>query len=81
MIHAAGNYWKHSPEWHVWMDELDTRSQKTIDRLISHDGVAWYPLSDALAELCDKEELSLSSCIPYLEQWRYAVHQELKKCV
>lgn len=79
VVHAAGNYWKHSPEWHIWMDGLDDRSQKTIDRLVSHDGPAWYVLSKVLAELCNGEELSLLSCIPYLEKWRYTVHQKLQE--
>jgi hypothetical protein len=77
IVHAAGNYWKHSPEWHIWMDKLDDRSQKTIDRLVSHNGHAWYVLSEVLAELCNGEELSLLNCIPYLEKWRYAIHQNL----
>lgn len=81
LLHAAGNYWKHSPEWHIWMDELDDRSQKTIDRLVSHDGPAEYLLSEFLAELCNGEELSLQSCIPYLEKWRYAVHLKLEENV
>lgn len=77
IVHAAGNYWKHSPEWHIWMDELDDRSRKTIDRLICRDGPARYVLSEVLAGLCNGEELSLLCCIPYLEKWRYAVHQKL----
>ncbi|MCF6325402.1 MAG: hypothetical protein L3J89_13965 [Gammaproteobacteria bacterium] len=81
VVHAAGNYWKHSPEWHIWMDELDDRSQKTVDRLVSHDGHAWYVLSDVLHELCNEKELSLCSCIPHLEKWRFAVHQKLQKNV
>jgi hypothetical protein len=79
IVHAAGNYWKHSPEWHIRMDKLDDRSQKTIDRLASHDGPSSYVLSEVLAELCHGEELSLVSCIPYLEEWRYAIHQNLHK--
>ncbi|MDA8154179.1 MAG: hypothetical protein M0003_15945 [Acidithiobacillus sp.] len=79
VVHAAGNYWKHSPEWHIWMDELDARSQKTIDRIISKEGPSCYLLSDLLAELCDEKELSLRSCIPYLKKWRYAIHQKLQE--
>lgn len=77
IVHAAGNYWKHSPEWHIWMDKLDGRSQKTIDRLVSHDGPACYVLSDILADLSNGEEFSLLSCIPYLEEWRNAIYQKL----
>jgi hypothetical protein len=73
LIHSAGNYWKHSPEWHIWMEKLDERSQKTIDRLLTHDGPAWYPLSEVLAGLCDAGEFSLLRCIPYLKKWRQAV--------
>lgn len=81
LINSAGNYWKHSPEWHVWMDELDDRSQKTIDRLVSRDGHVYYVLSEVLAELCNGEEISLRSCIPYLKKWRFAVHQKLQENV
>lgn len=78
VVHAAGNYWKHSPEWHIWTEKLNARSQKTIDRLINHEGPAWYVLSDVLADLCNGNELSLRSCIPYLKKWRHAVHQKLQ---
>lgn len=81
VLHAAGNYWKHSPEWHIWIDELDNKSQRTIDRLVSHDGPASYVLIEVLAELCNGEELSLRSCIFYLEKWRYAVHKKLQENV
>ncbi len=81
VIHTAGNCWKHSPEWHINLDKLDKRSQDTIDRLVSHDGSGDYLLSDVLAGLCNGQEFSLRSCIPYLKQWRYAVHQNLKETV
>lgn len=77
VLHAAGNYWKHSPEWHIFKD-LDDKSNKTLKRLISHDGPAPYPLSDLLAELCSGEDLSLRRCIPYLEKWRHAVYRKLE---
>lgn len=78
LIHSAGNYWKHSPEWHIWMEKLDERSQKTIDRLLTHDRSAWYPLSEVLASLCDGGGLSLLSCIPFLKKWRQAVDGRVK---
>lgn len=80
LFHSAGNYWKHSPEWHIWMSELDDRSQQTIDRLLAHEGSAWYPLSEFLAGLCDTESFSLLSCIPILIKWRQAVNDnDVKK--
>lgn len=82
VVNASSNYWKHSPEWHFWMDELDGQSQRTIDRLfsqISHDGSVLYVLSEVLTELCNEKEFSLRSCIPYLKEWRYAVHQKLQE--
>lgn len=81
VINAAGNYWKHSPEWSSWLEKLDDRSQRTVDLLIHHGGTAWYVLSDVLAELSDGEGLSLRSCIPYLKKWRQAVHLERKRNV
>lgn len=77
LIHSAGNYWKHSPEWHIWMANLDERSQKTIDRLLTHGGPAWYPLSDTLAYLCDTGELSFLGYIPILKKWRQAVDENV----
>lgn len=77
LIHSAGNYWKHSPEWHVWMEELDERSQKTIDRLLVHDRPAWYPLSEVLEGLCGTGEFSLLRCIPFLKKWRQAVDEKI----
>lgn len=73
LIHSAGNYWKHSSDWHICLEELDERSQKTIDRLLTHDRPSWYPLSELLASLCDAGELSLLRCIPSLKKWRQAV--------
>lgn len=78
LIHSAGNYWKHSPEWNIWLEKLDMRAQKTIDRLLTHDEPSWYPLSEVLASLCGELELSLLHCIPSLEQWRQAVDQNIE---
>jgi hypothetical protein len=73
LIHSAGNYWKHSPEWHAWLEKLDERSQKTIDRLLTNDRPSWFPLSEVLASLCGGGELSLLHCISSLKKWRQAV--------
>lgn len=78
LIHSAGNYWKHSPEWHIWLEELDVRTQKTINRLLAHDEPSWYPLSKVLASLCGELKLSLLHCIPSLEQWRQAVDRNIE---
>ncbi|MDD9197418.1 hypothetical protein PVK62_16440 [Aliivibrio sp. S3MY1] len=73
LIHAAANYWKHEPEWHIWLAELKPRSQKTIDEILHGREFADYPLSELLADLCGEKELLLSNCLPYLIEWRKAV--------
>lgn len=81
LIHSAGNYWKHSPEWHIWLDRLDERSQRTVDRIMSYEGLVRYPLSEVLAGLCESGELSLLECIPILKEWRQSVDSKLpSKC-
>lgn len=78
LINSAANFWKHSPEWHLWMTELDERSQKTINNLINHDNESYYPLSEVLESLCIDGEFSLLSCIPFLTKWREAVNEKIK---
>lgn len=84
IINAAGNYWKHSPEWGLF-EKLNRQADNTISQLytqFSDEIHHWYVLSryvlsDVLADLSDGKELSLRHCIPYLKEWRYAVHQNL----
>jgi hypothetical protein len=73
LIHAAANYWKHEPEWHIWLDKLKADSQKTIDNVLHRRDSAQYPLSDLLADLNGSSELTLIGCLSYLIQWRESV--------
>lgn len=73
LIHSAANYWKHSPEWHIWLQILEKRSQRTIDSTLHGRDSADYPLSCLLADFCEGQKPSLVSCLPYLAEWRHAV--------
>lgn len=79
VIHSAANYWKHEPEWHIWLEQLKPNSQKTIDETLHGRDSANYPLSELLADLCGTNTLSLSSCLPYLHEWRAAVYEHTYK--
>jgi hypothetical protein len=81
LIHCAANYWKHSPEWHSWLSELSSHSQKTVDTLLHGRESAYYPLSELLADLCNEEKLLLTNCLPYLIDWRLAVYEHVSKNV
>jgi hypothetical protein len=81
LIHSAANYWKHSPEWHIWLDELNNNSQKTVDELLHGRETADYPLSELLADICKEESLLLANCLPYLVDWRLAVYKYKTKNV
>ncbi|ELQ2466501.1 hypothetical protein QTG64_004280, partial [Vibrio vulnificus] len=64
LIHSAANYWKHAPEWHIWLQELKPKSQKTIDEVLHSRDSADYPLSDLLSDLNGSSELTLTGCLP-----------------
>ena len=81
LIYSAANYWKHSPEWHIWLAELSPRSQTTVDKVLHGRESANYPLSDLLADLCNGESLLLTNCLPYLSNWRLAVYEHVSKNV
>ncbi|GAC03276.1 hypothetical protein [Paraglaciecola chathamensis] len=79
LIHAAGNYWKHEPEWHVWLTELKKRSQDTVDAVLHGKDSSHYPLAALLYELSGNEPLLLSNCLPHLTEWRDHVVDKLTK--
>ncbi|WP_404471947.1 hypothetical protein LG301_14930 [Vreelandella venusta] len=79
LIHSAANYWKHEPEWHIWLEKLNDRSQKTVDKVLHHRDSAQYPLSDLLADLNGSSDITLIGCLPYLTQWREAVFRHVEK--
>ncbi|EGQ7791338.1 hypothetical protein [Vibrio cholerae] len=81
LIHTAANYWKHEPEWHIWLEKLSKQSQETIDRVLHHRDSAHYPLSDLLADLNNSSDLTLLGCLPYLIDWRKAVFEYTEKNV
>ncbi|WP_318451805.1 hypothetical protein [Photobacterium leiognathi] len=77
LIHSAANYWKHAPEWHIWLQDLKPKSQKTIDEVLHTRSFAHYPLSD----LCCENSLLLVNCLPYLVEWRKAIYDYIEKNV
>lgn len=81
LVHSAANYWKHEPEWHYWLSELQGRAQETVDTILHSRDSADYPLSDLLADLCGEKELLLVNCLPYLSEWRSAVWEYISKNV
>lgn len=81
LIHSAANYWKHAPEWHIWLQELKPKSQKTIDEVLHSRDFADYPLSDLLSDLNGSSELTLTGCLPYLVHWRKTVFEHIGKNV
>ena len=81
LVHSAANYWKHEPEWHYWLSELQGRAQKTVDTVLHSRDLANYPLSDLLADLCEENDLLLVNCLPYLREWRSAVWERISKKV
>ncbi len=79
LIHSAANYWKHEPEWHIWLEKLKERSQETVDKVLHHRDSAHYPLSDLLADLNGSLEHTLLGCLPHLADWRKAVYEHIEK--
>ena len=79
LIHAAANYWKHEPEWHLWLDKLRKDSQKTVGIILQGKELADYPLADLLSELCGAKPLLLVNCLPQLLERRAAVWQYTTK--
>lgn len=78
LVHAAANYWKHSPEWPIWQLELTKHSQRTVDVMLNGRESADYPLADLLTDLCKGKPLQLIHCAPYLDDWRNAVNKQLE---
>ncbi len=74
IIHAAANYWKHSPEWDICLTEFTSRSQNTIDRVLHGRDFSDYPLAALLSDLSEEGALLLSNCLPILRDWRLAVY-------
>ena len=81
LIHSAANYWKHEPQWHIWLEKLKKQSQETVDKILHHRDEAYYPLSDLLADLNGSSELTLLGCLPYLIDWRKNVYEHTEKNV
>ncbi|MGM0563830.1 MAG: hypothetical protein ACQES2_05815 [Pseudomonadota bacterium] len=81
LVHSAANYWKHEPEWHSWLLELQEKSQKTVDTILHRRDSADYPLSELLADFCGENDLLLVNCLPYLSEWRSAVWEHVSKNV
>ena len=73
LINATANYWKHAPEW---TNPLTRRAQVTAD-LIADLGVdinSSYVVVNALSEVVRPRKHRISHVIPFLSQWRSALH-------
>lgn len=75
LVNATANYWKHAPEW---TNPLSRRAQATAD-LISRLGVdidSSYVVVNSLAELVRPRQHRVRYIIPFLSQWRQALHSD-----
>lgn len=74
LINSAANWWKHESEW-VNAGTVPKNGQRTYDHIAEVAPSNGYELSNTLAAICGSENLSLSSLIPLLIEWRAAVDQ------
>jgi hypothetical protein len=75
LVNAMANYWKHAPEW----TPLLPRRAKSTAELISSLGVdihSSYVVVNALAEVLRPREPRVRHVIPFLSQWRSALHSD-----
>jgi hypothetical protein len=75
LVNAIANFWKHAPEW---TNPLSQRAKSTAE-LISSLGVdvdSSYVVVNSLAEVLRRREPRLKYVIPFLSQWRAALHSD-----
>jgi hypothetical protein len=73
LVKAVANYWKHAPEW---TSPLSRRAQVTAD-LIADLGVdvdSSYVVVNALSEMVRPRKHRIRHVVPFLSQWRNALH-------
>lgn len=73
LVNAVANYWKHAAEWTY---PLSRRAQTTAD-LIASLGVnvdSSYVVVNSLAELARPHHHRIKYMLPFLSQWRAALH-------
>lgn len=78
IINAAANWWKHFPEWlgQESNNHLASRTQQIIMEVTDSQH---YPLSNVLAELVGKSDITLSALLPNVVLWRAAVDVERRR--
>lgn len=78
IINAAANWWKHYPEWlgQESNNHLASRTQQIIMEVTDSQH---YPLSNVLAELVGKSDITLSALLPNVVLWRAAVDVERRR--
>lgn len=78
IINSCANWWKHEPEW--WnRGEVPKNGKRSFEKVTNVSESSSYQLSNVLASICGRNELSLRNVIPYLEEWRAKVHENRKK--
>ena len=75
LVNAIANYWKHAPEW---VHPLSRRAQYTAELICSLgvDVDSSYVVVNALAEVLRPNEPRVRNVIPFLSQWRNALHSD-----
>jgi hypothetical protein len=76
VINAAANYYKHMEEWGLEnivfrdVDALDKKARLTVEAIMLVCPWSDYTLSNLLAKMTPNGELSFSSLLPQIEEWR-----------
>ena len=73
LVNAAANYWKHASEW---KNPLSRRAQRTADLLadLGIDVGSSYVAVNALSEIVRPQKHRVCYLVPFLSQWRKALH-------
>jgi hypothetical protein len=83
LIDSAANWWKHEAEW--WnTGKVPKNGERTFAHVTSIADSQDYALSIVLASICGSGSLSsLGAIVPYLKEWRSAVHdaRPRDKCI
>ena len=73
LINSAANWWKHEAEW-AGKNEIPKNGERTFMNIRGVAETIGYELSNVLASICGSECLSLKGVVPWLVEWRNAVH-------
>lgn len=73
LINSAANWWKHEAEW-AGNNKVPKSGERTFIHITDVAETVGYELSVVLASLCGSGSLSLKGVVPWLVEWRNAVH-------